>query len=199
MAQKPAIRLIAGLGNPGPRYEDTAHNAGFWFVDALAKGAQFRPETKFMGEALQHESAGQSVWLFKPGAFINRSGLPLKLISDYYKIPLEQILVVHDDLDLPPGTVKLKFDGGHGGHNGLRDIFSHLGKSCWRLRIGVGHPGDRDQVIDYVLKRPRKEDGEAIEDAIARALGIIPQVAAGEYQHAMQLLHRQNPEGERKN
>lgn len=185
------IRLVVGLGNPGSRYADTRHNAGFWFVDGLASGQAFRPESKFMGQALRMSGDGGECWLFKPGAFMNRSGLPVKLIADYLKIPLNEILVAHDDLDLPAGAARVKWGGGHGGHNGLRDIFAHMGQDFWRLRIGVGHPGDRNKVIDYVLERPSKDDEAAINAALQSSLNVYADLRAGRFEKAMQALHGQ--------
>ncbi len=191
MAVAHGIRLIAGLGNPGPRYESTRHNAGFWFVDALAEshGLQWRLEPRFSGEAARLDWEGISVWLFKPLAFMNRSGSALRSISAFYKIPLARILVVHDEIDLPPGGAKLKRGGGHGGHNGLRDIFAHLGQDFWRLRLGVGHPGHKDQVIDYVLAAPGKVEHQAVLNEIETVLPLIAMFIAGDFEKAMHRLH----------
>ena len=137
------IDLIVGLGNPGSKYEQTRHNAGFWFVEEIArlKGAHFRPESKFSGEVCKLVLEGRDVWLLKPDTFMNRSGLSVHKLASFYKIPVENILVAHDELDLEPGTARLKTAGGHGGHNGLRDIIAQMGKEFHRLRIGIGHPG----------------------------------------------------------
>ncbi|HEX2238021.1 MAG TPA: aminoacyl-tRNA hydrolase [Gammaproteobacteria bacterium] len=192
MAEADGIRLIAGLGNPGLEYQQTRHNAGFWFVDALirAVGGQFYAEPKFNGQVGRIVADDRDLWLFKPGAFMNRSGQPLRSISAFYKIPMPNILVVHDEIDLPPGVVRLKWGGGHGGHNGLRDIFAHLGQDFWRLRLGVGHPGHRHRVVDYLTSsRPGNEEQQAILDGVANALAIIPWLVAGEFEKAQQQLH----------
>jgi len=191
MAAEP-ILLIVGLGNPGPKYDPTRHNAGFWFVNELARRyqGQFRPEPKFSADICRVQIDGQTVWLQKPMSFMNRSGLPVRQMAGFYKIPLEQTLVVHDEIDLPPGKTKLKQGGGHGGHNGLRDLIAHFGKAFWRLRIGVGHPGHRDQVIDYVLGRPSKVEEELIQNDIQKALEVTPLIVKGEFEKAMNDLHR---------
>jgi PTH1 family peptidyl-tRNA hydrolase len=188
-----AVKLIVGLGNPGAKYTKTRHNAGFWFVEALANNANetFRVESRFSGEACKVHIAGQPVWLLKPTTFMNRSGLAVKQIASFYKIPIESILVVHDEIDLPAGTVRLKEGGGHGGHNGLRDIHAHMGKDYKRLRIGVGHPGDRNKVVDYVLSTINKNDEIEVMNSIDAAVGIIDRVVAGEMQKAMNQLHTQ--------
>ena len=188
----PAIQLIVGLGNPGPEYEPTRHNAGFWFVDALARRCQqsFRAEARFHSEIARCLLDGSESRLQKPQTFMNRSGLAVRSLMQFFKIPVEQILVAHDELDLPAGAIKLKKGGGHGGHNGLRDLISHLGsKDFHRLRIGIGHPGNKDQVVDYVLKKPGKEDRRLIEDAIDTALDVMPMAVGGDMAKAMQLLH----------
>ncbi|WP_006786708.1 aminoacyl-tRNA hydrolase [Thiorhodospira sibirica] len=191
MASADPILLIAGLGNPGNQYHDTRHNAGFWLVDQLAHqhGGMFRPEHKFAGEACRINIAGQPCWLLKPQTFMNRSGQSLKLLASFYRIPTEAILVVHDELDLPPGTVRLKRGGGHGGHNGLRDISHHLGQHFARLRIGIGHPGERAKVVSYVLERPSHVEAKAIDEAIAHTLPLIPQMITGQFDKAMNTLH----------
>ncbi|ACL71626.1 aminoacyl-tRNA hydrolase [Thioalkalivibrio sulfidiphilus] len=185
------VQLVAGLGNPGPKYTETRHNAGFWFVDALARrhGGTFRQENKFAGESARISLGGQEVWLLKPQTFMNRSGQSVKLLATFYKIPVESILVVHDELDLPPGEVRLKRGGGHGGHNGLRDIMAHLGKEFLRLRLGVGHPGHKDQVVDYVLQRPSRDEEADILRAIDHGLDVMSEVIAGELERAMHKLH----------
>ncbi|HHL18434.1 MAG TPA: aminoacyl-tRNA hydrolase [Thiothrix sp.] len=187
----PAIQLIVGLGNPGQKYTNTRHNAGFWFVDALARrtNVSFKSEAKFSGEVCKLQLKGQAFWLLKPTTFMNRSGLAVKQLSSFYKIPVEHILVVHDELDLNPGTVRLKSAGGHGGHNGLRDIHAHMGKTYQRLRIGIGHPGDRSKVVDFVLGNPSLDDSIDIERGIDAAIDIIDLVVIGELQKAMHRLH----------
>lgn len=185
------IDLIVGLGNPGAQYEQTRHNAGFWFVEEIArlKGAHFRPETKFSGEVCKVNLDGRDVWLLKPDTFMNRSGQAIQKLANFYKIPVDQILVAHDELDLEPGTARLKTAGGHGGHNGLRDTIAHLGKDFHRLRIGIGHPGHRDQVSDYVLHRASKDDQIAIENSIDDALRVLPLLAEGSWEKAVHRLH----------
>jgi len=186
------IKLIVGLGNPGKQYENTRHNAGFWFVEEVARQyqLQFRPETKFLGEVARVQSNGHDVWLLKPMTFMNRSGQSIQSLANFYKISPDQILVVHDELDLSPGTAKLKSGGGHGGHNGLRDTIAALGTPAYlRLRLGIGHPGHRDQVGDYVLHPPSKPDLQQIETAIYEATRVLPDLFAGELSKAMQQLH----------
>jgi PTH1 family peptidyl-tRNA hydrolase len=188
----PVIQLIVGLGNPGAEYEPTRHNAGFWFVDELARRCQqsFRGEARFHSEIARCQLDGQECRLQKPQTFMNRSGQPARSLMQFFKIPVEQILVAHDDLDLPAGTIKLKKGGGHGGHNGLRDLVSQLGSNdFYRLRIGIGHPGHKDQVVDYVLKKPGKEDRRLIDGAIDAALDVMPLIIGGHMAKAMQVLH----------
>ena len=185
------VKLIVGLGNPGDKYDLTRHNAGFWFVDEIARqyGAEFRPETKFHGEATRIQSNGLDFWLLKPATFMNRSGQSIQAIANFYKIPVESILVVHDELDLDAGVAKLKKGGGHGGHNGLRDTIAKLGNTFLRLRLGIGHPGHRDQVVDYVLKAPSKTDRQLIDDASYAASKVIPELINGQLEKAMMTLH----------
>lgn len=188
----PAIRLVAGLGNPGPQYEQTRHNAGFWFVEAAARacGAQFRADGKSGSEVARCSIAGHDCRLQKPLDFMNRSGRPVAALAGFYRIPRSAILVVHDDLDLPPGAVRLKRDGGHGGHNGLRDLIPALGGNDFlRLRIGIGHPGHRDDVVGYVLKPASRADRVAIEAAIEDAVAALPDIVAGRLDAAMKELH----------
>ena len=188
---KTAIQLIVGLGNPGRKYDKTRHNAGFWFVDELARrySASFKLESRFSGEVSKANIEGHTVWLLKPTTFMNKSGLAARQLASFYKIPVENILIAHDELDLSPGTVRLKLSGGHGGHNGLRDLHAHLSKEYWRLRIGVGHPGDRNKVVDYVLSQTSKNDAIEISRAIDRATDCIQLILAGEMQKAMNQLH----------
>jgi PTH1 family peptidyl-tRNA hydrolase len=186
------IELIAGLGNPGARYENTRHNVGFWFVDRLAqsKGCSLRQETKFHGEAGKVSIDGQTVWLLKPMTYMNLSGQAVSALAKYYKIGVENILVIHDELDLPPGTLRLKKGGGHGGHNGLRDIIAHFNsKEFMRLRIGIGHPGSSREVTDYVLGSPSRVDEHQMRDAIDDAMAALPLMIEGEFQKAMNHLH----------
>jgi len=187
-----SVKLIVGLGNPGGQYEQTRHNAGFWFVEEVARqfNVQFRPETKFLGEAARVQSNGLDVWLLKPMTFMNRSGQSIQAIAKFYKIAPEEILVVHDELDLDPGVARLKSSGGHGGHNGLRDtIASHGTKDFKRLRLGIGHPGDRNQVVDYVLKAPSKTDRALIDDAIYDATRVLSDLLNDDMARAMNELH----------
>jgi PTH1 family peptidyl-tRNA hydrolase len=189
-AAKP-IRAIVGLGNPGAKYEDTRHNAGFWFVDRLARryGGQFRAEAKFFGEVCKVRIAGEDVWLLKPATFMNRSGQAVNALLNFYKIGMTELLVVHDEIDLPSGDIRLKVGGGHGGHNGLRDIIPGVGKDFVRLRVGVGHPGHKDRVADYVLSRASRDEQQAIDTALDEAERVIEDVVAGELQRAMNDLH----------
>lgn len=185
------IKLIAGLGNPGVKYDKTRHNAGFWFVDELAKrfSGVFKLETKFSGEACKVEIAGQAVWLIKPTTFMNRSGLSVKQISSFFKIPADSVLIAHDELDIDPGTLRLKSGGGHGGHNGLRDLHAQIGKEYWRLRIGIGHPGSANKVSGYVLARPSATDEIEIDRSIDRAVNEIERIVLGDMQKVMNTLH----------
>ncbi|MBD3671738.1 MAG: aminoacyl-tRNA hydrolase [Gammaproteobacteria bacterium] len=183
---------MVGLGNPGPEYEDTRHNAGFWFVDQLARrlGAGLRNENKFHGEAGKAIVEHRDVWLLKPMTFMNRSGQSVAALARFYKIEPEHILVVHDELDIPPGDIRLKKGGGHGGHNGLRDIITHLGsKEFMRLRVGIGHPGNAKQVASYVLKKPSQDDRISIENALDAAESEIADIVKGEHQLVMNRLH----------
>jgi len=186
-----SIDLIVGLGNPGSKYEQTRHNAGFWFVEEIArlKGAHFRPEAKFSGEVCKLVLEGRDVWLLKPDTFMNRSGLSVHKLASFYKIPVENILVAHDELDLEPGTARLKTAGGHGGHNGLRDIIAQMGKEFHRLRLGIGHPGHRDQVSDFVLHRASKDEQISIDNSIDSALLVLPLLAEGSWEKAVHRLH----------
>ncbi|HEX7029872.1 MAG TPA: aminoacyl-tRNA hydrolase [Gammaproteobacteria bacterium] len=171
MTQGLDIRLVVGLGNPGADYVSTRHNAGFWFVDELARrfGGQFKPEKKFHGEMARVGIADNDVRLLKPMTYMNRSGLAVRAAADFLKIPAQAILVAHDEIDLPPGALRIKQGGGHGGHNGLRDTTAHMGADYLRLRIGVGHPGQASEVVGYVLKRPSKDEEpvllRAVDDA----------------------------------
>lgn len=186
------IKLIVGLGNPGQEYESTRHNAGFWWVDEFARkhATQFRIENKFHGLVARVQAQGRDIWLLKPQTFMNASGRAVVALALFYKILPDQILVAHDELDLPPGSAKLKLGGGHGGHNGLKDIIAHLGvRDFWRLRIGIGHPGERSEVVNYVLKPPRKEEQPLIDEALQRAHEVAPLIVEGKLQPAMLKLH----------
>ena len=187
-----AIQLVVGLGNPGAKYEQTRHNAGFWFVDEVARqyNARFKSESKYKSEVARCSIADNDCRLQKPMDFMNRSGLPVASLAGFYQVPRSSILIVHDDLDLSPGTVKLKKSGGHGGHNGLRDLIPHLGGNDFlRLRIGIGHPGHRDDVVGYVLKNASRDDRAAIDQAIDEAVKVLPDIIAGHLDKAMKELH----------
>ena len=188
------MKLVVGLGNPGRKYEATRHNAGFWWVDAIANAAraEFRREARFHGEVAR--VPGSEIWLVKPETYMNESGRSVGALATFYRIEPAEILVAHDELDLPPGAVKLKFGGGLSGHNGLRDIAPVLGtQDFWRLRIGIGHPrdlaGSQQEVVDYVLHPPRAEERKAIADALDKAMAIWPFVSAHDMQGAMLRLH----------
>ena len=192
MARSIDLKVIAGLGNPGVKYTETRHNAGFWFVDALANAyhGQFRPEKKFYGDVAKINVDGKDIWLIKPETFMNRSGQAVRALLAFYRFSPEQLLVAHDEIDLPPGTVKLKTAGGHGGHNGLRDIISQCAsKDFHRLRIGVGHPGSKDEVVDYVLHNASRDERIAIDRNIDDAVAVMPALASGDMERAMHVLH----------
>jgi len=189
-----ALRLIVGLGNPGPEYARTRHNAGFRFVDELAAraGASFRLDSKLFGETAKIDIAGQSVWLLKPATFMNLSGKSVTAALRFWKFEPEQALLAHDELDLPPGTARLKFDGGHGGQNGLRDTMQLLGHGRFhRLRIGIGHPGSKDKVTPWVLGRANTDDDILIGRAIDAAIDVLPLAMDGNFMDAMTRLHTQ--------
>ncbi len=186
------ISLIAGLGNPGPGYAQTRHNAGYWFLDALQRRTVFsyRSETRFRAELADILVGGQKLRLLRPTTWMNESGGPVSAVARYFGIEPAQVLVVHDDLDLPPGVARLKRAGGHGGHNGLRSIFQELGSQEFaRLRLGIGHPGSPDDVTDYVLRTPSADDRDAISNAIERTLDFFDGIAAGEWENVMNQLH----------
>jgi PTH1 family peptidyl-tRNA hydrolase len=185
------IRIVAGLGNPEEKYERTLHNAGFWFVDALAQkyGGNFRYEKKFDADYCRINLHGENVWLVKPQSFMNLSGGPIRAMLDYYRLRVAELLVAHDEIDLPPGTVRLKQGGGHGGHNGLRDIIRHCGAEFVRLRLGVGHPGEKSQVTNYVLKRGSSDVESALEKNIEQAIEVMPLLLNDGLNAAMKQLH----------
>lgn len=184
--------LIIGLGNPGPKYAETRHNAGFWFLDELSRisGQSLKVQARIQAEVLRTELHGHDCILARPTTFMNRSGGAVRAILDYYKLSAENMLVAYDELDLPPGVVRLKQGGGHGGHNGLRDIFQHVQeRGFMRLRIGIGHPGHKSAVTRYVLGRSPNQVREVVETAIARAVAVMPLVLEGRVQEAMTALH----------
>ena len=193
----PMLRLIVGLGNPGTEYEATRHNAGFWWVDALAAklGAPLRPERGWQALAARVDRPGaEPLWLLEPMTFMNRSGVSVATLARFYKIAPAQILVVHDELDLPPGQARLKLGGSAAGHNGLKDIQHMLGShDFWRLRLGIGHPGDRAEVVDYVLKKPSPDHRQAIAEAIAKSLEASELLLAGEMDRALARIHAKPP------
>lgn len=186
-----AFKLIVGLGNPGAEYQRTRHNAGFWFVDELARAAAgaWRRESRYQCELARVRIGDAELLLMKPTTFMNRSGAAVQSVTAFYRIAPPELLVVHDEIDLPPGTARLKQGGGHGGHNGVRDIIACIGADFWRLRLGVGHPGDRDQVVDAVLSRATAPEQVLIDAALKRGLEAVPLLLAGATQKAMQQLH----------
>jgi peptidyl-tRNA hydrolase, PTH1 family len=190
MAKQP-VKLVVGLGNPGPEYEATRHNAGFWWVENLADAqrVRLRAQSKFFGRVGRLTDGASDCWLLLPTTYMNESGRAVQAIAAFYKIVPDEILVVHDELDLPPGTARLKKGGGVAGHNGLRDISAKLGPDFWRLRIGIGHPGDRNVVIDYVLHPPRQEEAQLISNAVEHSLEVWPLIQTGEMEKAMHRLH----------
>jgi len=185
------IKLFVGLGNPGDKYEKTRHNAGFWWVDTIAAqtNSKLANDAKMFGIVGKiHPS--QDKWLLKPTTFMNLSGKAVAALANYYKISADEILVIHDELDLPAGGIKLKFGGGHGGHNGLKDIHAALGTpNYWRLRVGIGHPGDRNEVVNFVLKSPLKDEQTAIDESINESSKLLGLLLAGEFENAMLKLH----------
>ncbi len=186
------IQLIVGLGNPGNDYEQTRHNAGFWWVDEICRthGLTMASESKFFGRAGRMKANAKECWLLQPMTFMNASGRAVAALARFYRIAPHHILVVHDELDLPPGAVKLKHGGGNGGHNGLKDISAQLGTpDYWRLRIGIGHPGDKSAVVNFVLKPPMREEAVLIEDAIYASTKLLPMLLEGSFEAAMLKLH----------
>ena len=190
------IKLFVGLGNPGPEYEATRHNAGFWWIDALSRElkAPLSLDKNYHGQVARTTIGGQTVWLLKPLTFMNLSGKSVAALARFFKIAPDEVLVAHDELDIVPGQVKLKFGGSHAGHNGLRDIHAQVGTAdYWRLRIGVGHPGVKAEVINWVLKKPSQEDRMAMENCIDRCLKAVPELLRGEMEKAMMLIHTSQP------
>ncbi len=185
------IKLIVGLGNPGAEYARTRHNAGFWLVDELARrhGGTFRHEGKHQADLARIRIGGDEIWLVKPMTYMNRSGGPVSSVLGFYKIAPGQMLVAHDEIDLPSGTIRLKEAGGHGGHNGLRDLIAAQGDGFWRLRIGVGHPGSSKEVVDFVLTRAGADEQRAIDETIAAGADAIEEMLRSGAQIAMNKLH----------
>lgn len=195
------MKLVVGLGNPGKKYAATRHNAGFWWIDALARsvGAECRHEARFHGEVAKIPGATGDIWLLKPATYMNESGRAVGALADFFKIGVADILIVHDELDLAPGVIKLKFGGSASG-NGVRSVAARLGsRDFWRLRIGIGHPRElavsEQEVVDYVLHAPRVEEQRAIDEALSRAHEVWPLIAAGDMQTAMLRLHTKPADG----
>ncbi|RYF22738.1 MAG: aminoacyl-tRNA hydrolase [Comamonadaceae bacterium] len=191
------IKLFVGLGNPGPDYEYTRHNAGFWWIDALARELKTSlvPERSYHGLAARVNVHGESVWLLEPQTFMNLSGKSVASLARFFKIQPREILVAHDELDIPPGQAKLKFGGSHAGHNGLRDIHAQLGSAdYWRLRIGIGHPGVKAEVANWVLKKPAPDQRTLIEDSIVHTLKAHSAMLAGDMEKATQMVHTTKPQ-----
>src|SRR5580700_9562264 len=190
-----SLKLIVGLGNPGTEYARTRHNAGFQFADELARrhGATFRNESRHRGELARVRVADAELWLLKPMSYMNHSGDPVRSISSFYKVPVESLLVAYDELDFPAGVVRLRQGGGAAGHNGMRDVIAQMGDGFWRLRIGIGHPGDRSQVLDYVLGRPTAAEAQLIHAALTDAADIVPALLSEGAQIAMNRLHNREP------
>jgi peptidyl-tRNA hydrolase, PTH1 family len=190
------IQLLVGLGNPGPEYEATRHNAGFWFIDAAARQLKttLNVERNYFGLAARANTAQGPLWLLEPMTYMNLSGKSVAALARFFKIPPENILVAHDELDVLPGQVKMKFGGSHAGHNGLKDIQAQLGSAgFWRLRLGIGHPGVKAEVVDYVLRKPPLADREGVDKAIERSLGALDLLLAGEMERATMKVHAKPP------
>jgi PTH1 family peptidyl-tRNA hydrolase len=194
-----ALKLIVGLGNPGREYARTRHNAGWWFLDALATANRgtWKHEARAHTELARVRLEDNDIWLLKPTSFMNNSGAPVAAVSNFYRVAPAEMLVVHDEIDLPPGVAQLKEGGGHGGHNGLRDVMAHIGPDFWRLRLGVGHPGSKELVLGSVLDRPTGAEQEAIEQAMTRGLDILPELLRSGAQKAMHSLHSANSKAQR--
>lgn len=192
----PMIRLLVGLGNPGPDYEATRHNAGFWWIDEVARKLKVHlvPERAYFGLVARVNRPEGPIWLLEPMTYMNLSGKAVAALARFYKIAPNEVLVAHDELDIPPGQVKMKLGGSHAGHNGLKDIHAQLGSpDYWRLRIGIGHPGVKAEVVNYVLKKPSPEHREAIEKSIDQSLGALDLMLAGEMEKAMMKVHAKPP------
>ena len=194
-----SYQLLIGLGNPGARYDATRHNAGVWLLERVARryASGFKSLTRCFGSIADADIGGTRVRLFRPDTFMNHSGRAVAAVAGFYKVPIERILIAHDEIDLPAGTVRLKRGGGHGGHNGLRDIVPQLaGSGFSRIRIGVGHPGSKDRVIGHVLDRPPPAERSVIDDAIDRVVGDIARIAGGDLEGAMNMLHQRDRAGD---
>ena len=190
------IRLLVGLGNPGPEYVVTRHNAGFWFIDAVGRelGVNLAPERSYFGLAARVSRPDGPVWLLQPMTFMNLSGKSVAALARFFKIAPGEIMVAHDELDLLPGQVKMKLGGSHAGHNGLKDIQAQLGSAdFWRLRLGIGHPGERAEVVNYVLRKPPAEDREAIDKCIEQSMAALPLLLDGEMERALMKVHARPP------
>lgn len=190
------IKLFVGLGNPGAEYEDTRHNAGFWWIDALARelNVNLVPDKSYFGKVAKAQFKGQTVWLLEPQTFMNLSGKSVGALAKFFKINPQEILVAHDELDVVPGQAKLKFGGSHAGHNGLRDIHAQLGTGdYWRLRLGIGHPGVKAEVIHWVLKKPMAEQRKLIDESIARSVLAVDMLMQGDMEKAMVQIHTSKP------
>ena len=190
------IKLLVGLGNPGPEYEATRHNAGFWWIDAVARDLKvnLQPDRAYHGLVARTSVKGETIWLLEPQTFMNLSGKSVAALARFFKIQPQEILVVHDELDIPPGEAKLKLGGSHAGHNGLRDIHAQLGTDqYWRLRVGIGHPGIKSEVANWVLKKPAPDQRTAIEDCVTRTTLALPHLLSGDMVKATQLIHTAKP------
>lgn len=190
------IKLFVGLGNPGPEYEATRHNAGFWWIDELARELKvpLMPERSYFGLMARANVGGNTVWLLEPQTFMNASGKSVGALARFFKIAPQEILVAHDELDIPPGQVKLKLGGSHAGHNGLRDIHAQLGSAdYWRLRIGIGHPGVKSEVVNWVLKKPSPDQRKLIDDSIFHSLKSWPTMVEGDMEKATMQVHTSKP------
>ena len=193
-----SLQLVVGLGNPGVEHEDTRHNAGFWFIDELASrhDGRLKPERRYNAEVGRVTIADAPLWLLKPMGYMNRSGQSVRAFSEYFQIPSGEVLVVHDDLDLPAGVARLKQGGGAGGHNGVKDVIAHLGEDFWRIRVGIGHPGNRDQVIDHVLERASAVEERLMREAIELAIAEFPRLVTEGAEKMMTRLHTAPPAGD---
>ncbi|HTL50626.1 MAG TPA: aminoacyl-tRNA hydrolase [Steroidobacteraceae bacterium] len=193
-----SLQLVVGLGNPGVEHEDTRHNAGFWFIDELASrhDGRLKPERRYNADVGRVTIADAPLWLMKPMGYMNRSGQSVRAFSEYFQIPSGEVLVVHDDLDLPAGVARLKKGGGAGGHNGVKDVIAHLGEDFWRIRVGIGHPGHRDEVIDHVLERASAVEERLMREAIELAIAEFPRLVTEGAEKMMTRLHTAPPAGD---